>query len=174
MTKFFEEQTKEDIRLNSIGLPAGSAPNQIENVQSGMQDIFLSSIAWVTRRFLISPSQMPYAFRDEEHLTKFIEKPDGKGIPADPRQQMEPTRLLSYNWWRLPRVLFTKKPVFKIEDIKGTQVQDCRTPDVYQVCPGMGSGPDRIAWGEYYMALETGGRRHGRKLRREHLSMKLL
>jgi len=157
MTKFFEEQTNGKAKIEFY--PAsqlGSAPNQLENVQSGMQDIFLSSIAWVTRQvpdFTIT--QMPYAFRDEEHLTKFIEGPLGREYQQTLASKWN-TRIISHNWWRLPRVLFTKRPVFKIEDIKGLKFRIAELPMYPKYVTAWGAVPTRIAWGEYYMALKQG------------------
>ena len=157
MTKFFEEQTKGKYKIEFY--PAsqlGSAPSQIENVQSGMQDIFLSSIAWVTRQIPdYTITQMPYAFRDEEHLTKFIESPMGKEYQQTLTSKWN-TRLISYNWWRLPRVLFTKKPIYKIEDIKGLKFRIAELPMYPKYVSAWGAVPTRIAWGEYYMALKQG------------------
>jgi TRAP-type transport system periplasmic protein len=157
MTKFFEEQTKGKVKIEFY--PAsqlGSAPNQIENVQAGSQDIFLSSIAWVTRQIPdFTITQMPYAFRDEEHLTKFIESPMGKEYQQTLASKWN-TRLISYNWWRLPRVIFAKKPILKLEDMKGLKFRIAELPMYTKYVPAWGAVPTRIAWGEYYMALKQG------------------
>ena len=157
MTKFFEEQTKGKIKIEFY--PAsqlGNPPNQVENVQSGMQDIFVCSIAWVTRQvpdFTIT--QMPYAFRNEEHLTKFIESPMGREYQQTLISKWN-TRIISHNWWRLPRVIFAKKPIVKPEDMKGLKFRIAELPMYTKYVPAWGAVPTRIAWGEYYMALKQG------------------
>jgi tripartite ATP-independent transporter DctP family solute receptor len=156
-TKFFEEQTKGKAKIEFY--PAsilGSAPNQIENVQSGSQDIFNSSIGWVTRQIPdFTISQMPYAFRNQEHLTKFIESPLGQEYQKTLISKWN-TRILSYNWWRLPRVIFAKKPIFKIEDVKGLKFRIAELPMYPKYVSAWGAVPTRIAWGEYYLALKQG------------------
>ena len=156
-TKFFEEQTKGKAKVEFY--PAsilGSTENQLENVQSGMQDMFISSIACVTRQITdFKITSLPYAFRSAEHLRKYIESPLGQEYQKVLISKWN-QRILSYNWWRLPRVIFAKKPIFKIEDMKGLKFRIPSEPMPDKYVPAWGAVPNRIAWGEYYLALKEG------------------
>jgi len=155
--KLVEEKTKGKVKVEFY--PAsqlGNGPSQLENVTSGVQDFFISSFAWVTRQVKdFSIMQLPYAFRDHEHLTKFMEGPVGRRLRQELIKKWN-TRIISYNWWRLPRVIFAKKPIFKLEDLKGLKFRIPALPIWAKYVKAWGATPTRIAWGEYYLALKQG------------------
>jgi TRAP-type transport system periplasmic protein len=155
--KLFEEQTQGKAKVEFYAASIlGSAPSQIENVQSGGQDMFNSSIAWVTRQIPdFTISQMPYAFRNQEHLVKFIESPMGQEYQKTMISKWN-TRIISYNWWRLPRVVFAKKPINKPEDMKGLKFRIAELPLYPKYVSAWGAVPTRLAWGEYYLGLKQG------------------
>lgn len=156
-TKFVEEKTKGRVKIEFY--PAsqlGSAPNQIENVQSGMQDIFASSISWASRQIPdFNITQYPFVFRNPEHLIKFMQSSLGLEYQKTLISKWN-SRIISYNWWRLPRVIFAKKPIFKIEDLKGLKFRIPELPMYVKYVSAWGAVPTRIAWGEYYLALKQG------------------
>jgi len=134
----------------------GNAPAQLENVTAGAQDIFCSSFAWVgslIKDYAIL--QLPYVFRDADHLVKFMESPMTQGYRDDLGSKFQ-MKIIAYNWFRLPRVIFAKKPIFKIEDMKGLKFRMPFLPMYKKYVPAWGAIPVTVAWGEYYLALKQG------------------
>ena len=134
----------------------GSAPTQLENVTSGAQDFFISSFAWVGRQVKdFAIMQLPFCFKDHEHLKKFMDGPAGDELRQELLKKWK-TLVIAYNWWRLPRVIFGKKPIFKLEDMKGLKFRAPALPMYQKYVPAWGAAPTRVAWGEYYLALKQG------------------
>jgi TRAP-type C4-dicarboxylate transport system substrate-binding protein len=65
-------------------------------------------------------------------------------------------KVIAYNWWRLPRVIFATKPIFKLEDMKGLKFRMPNLPMYKKYVPAWGATPTTVAWGEYYLALKQG------------------
>jgi tripartite ATP-independent transporter DctP family solute receptor len=135
----------------------GSGPVQMENVQTGVQDIYIASIDWAAR--LVKDFNIPcaaFAFRDIPHFDKFMKSKVGMSMQERLIKNWN-TRIIAFNWYRLPRVFLSrKKPIRTAEDLVGMKM---RVPDIpifnlnFKI---WGSNPTRVAWTEYYLALAQG------------------
>ena len=65
-------------------------------------------------------------------------------------------KIIAYNFWRLPRVIFSKKPIFKLEDMKGLKFRMANLPMYKKYIPAWGASPTTVSWSEYYLALKQG------------------
>ena len=134
----------------------GGSVAQLENLQLGTQDMVSNVADWF--QYLDngwSALAIPFVFRDLAHVRKF----QGTPAYADLKKSMldkHGIRMIADNWYRLPRVLLTQKPVFKPADLDGLRL---RMPnlDTYLLTWGaLGVKPTVIEFSEAFLALKTG------------------
>jgi|SaaInl7_200m_RNA_FD_contig_71_22199_length_1677_multi_5_in_0_out_0_2 TRAP-type transport system periplasmic protein len=156
-TKLVEKKTNGKMKVNFYPSgQLGKGPAQLENVTLGVQDIYCSSFAWVGRLVKdFAVLQLPFVFRDHNHLAQFMESDVAKPY-RDELQSKWKMRVIAYNWWRLPRVIFAKKPIFTVEDMKGLKFRIANLPMYKKYVPAWGAAPTPVSWGEYYLALKQG------------------
>lgn len=154
--KLVEEKTNGEMKIEVY--PAGQlgdAVSMIENTIIGAQEMFANVMDWnqhVVKDFGIFA--MCFAFSDLDHINRFME--------TDKYKQMEQEminkglRILAKNWYRLPRAMVTKFPVFSIEDIKGHTFRMPALETYFRVWEGLGVNPVEIPWAEAYSALDRG------------------
>jgi len=133
----------------------GDAVSMIENTMMGAQEMFANVMDWnqhIVKDYGIFA--MTFAFSDVEHVKRFIE--------TDRYQEMEESmidegiRILAKNWYRLPRALVTKFPVFSIDDVKGHTFRMPALETYFRAWEHFGVNPVEIPWAEAYSALERG------------------
>ncbi len=134
----------------------GGSVAQLENLQLGTQDMVSNVADWY--QYLDngwSALAIPFVFRDLAHVRKF----QTTATYADLKKAMlekHGIRMIADNWYRLPRVLLTQKPVFKPADLEGMRL---RMPnlDTYLLTWGaLGAKPTVIEFSEAFLALKTG------------------
>ena len=156
-TEIIAKKTNGKLKVNFY--PAGqlgNAPSQVENITTGVQDLFFCSFGWASKQikdYVIA--MIPYTFRSQDHLDKFLNGPVGTDLKNQMIKKWR-TRVLAHNWWRLPKVIFAPKPIFKLEDIKGFKYRCANLPHYTKFVPAWGAVPTKIAWGEFYLALKQG------------------
>ncbi|MCM0761610.1 TRAP transporter substrate-binding protein [Sporomusa sphaeroides DSM 2875] len=130
----------------------GNDRDMTEGLQMGSVDFAL--VAGVLGNF--EPSlqimEMPYLFKNEEHLRKVIYGPIGDDLLGKLLSSSN-IRGLSF-WERGPRQLTTNKPVNSLEDIKGIKIRVPEIPPMVTAWKAMGANPTPMAWGEVYTALQ--------------------
>jgi len=95
-----------------------------------------------------------FTFRDEDHFARFLESPVFKGMVEQLRRQ-NGLRILAAAPTE-PRMLWTKRPITKLDDLKGLKM---RVPEIrayLMVWEALGTRPTRVTWAEVYLALKTG------------------
>jgi tripartite ATP-independent transporter DctP family solute receptor len=95
-----------------------------------------------------------FTFRDNEHLQTFIESPLCQEMCEVFRRQFG-LRILAAVPTQ-PRVLFSKKPVFGIEDIQGIKMRVPEIETYLRVWEALGTRPTRVTWAEVYLGLRQG------------------
>ena len=101
----------------------GDAVGMIENTIMGAQQLFANVMDWnqhIVQDFGILA--MCFAFRDIEHIKRFMETETYQAMEQEMIDE-HGVRILAKNWYRLPRAIVTKDPVFSIGDIKGRQLR---------------------------------------------------
>jgi tripartite ATP-independent transporter DctP family solute receptor len=133
----------------------GSVSEQIQAVKSGAQQIMVNAIGeFVPFYKKLGTFDLPYIYRDIEHVSKVGEKftslIDQNDVVA--RTGM---RLVAA-WIRTPRQLNTKFPVNKLEDMKGIKLRVPQQPVSVALWKALGAVPMVIPSAEIYTALATG------------------
>ncbi len=137
------------------GAQLGNFVSQMEAVRSGAQDVVWGSLAWLgnfIKDYQIL--QMPYGFKSQEQLDKFMDSPLGQDLKK---------QLLDRGWFLasqraagLPKVMISKKPIFTPDDLKGVKMRIPEYPIYVKAFEALGTRPVRVTWGEAYLALAQG------------------
>ena len=99
---------------------------------------------------------VPFIFRDADHLQAFWRSDIGKEINARSIDQYNVYTYADTVALRGARYLTANKPITSVDDVKGLKL---RTPNVEGVVASWtaaGANVTPIAWGELYSALQTG------------------
>jgi TRAP-type transport system periplasmic protein len=134
----------------------GDATSQLEAVFLGSQDMFIDAQSWMTQYVPEkSIEAMFFTFDDQEHYTAFIES-DLHSELEEELLALTGARTIANNWFRLPRVMASKRPIYSLDDLQGLKM---RVPDIkgymFSV-QALGISPTQIPWGEVYLSLQQG------------------
>jgi len=137
----------------------GHAPDQVEAVKLGMQEMFLGSFAWWGAHVEETEiPNIPFMFDDRDHYHKWIDQilvP--KLMPVLIKNANQRFINLDYKWHRGPfRVLCSKRAIFAPEDLKGLRLRLWPARAVQRTWQGFGANTVTIDWSEAYLALKQG------------------
>jgi len=101
---------------------------------------------------------LPFAFRDRDHWSKFMDSPMAKKWKEELANKSGLSYLGNYGeFLRGPyRVLISKKPVFKLEDVKGLKLRMYKSEMVMNIWKELGANVILLAYTETYQGLKTG------------------
>lgn len=134
----------------------GSSVAQIENLQLGTQDMHSNVADWYQH---LDPAwsalAMPFLFSGVEHVQRFQ---DTDTYAAWKQNMIDEhgVRMLADNWYRLPRVLITRTPVFTVEDLDGMKLRMPNLETYIETWSALGAKPTVIAYAEAFLAMKTG------------------
>jgi tripartite ATP-independent transporter DctP family solute receptor len=134
----------------------GDAVSMIENVMMGALDMFANVADWnqnVVKDYGIMA--MPFAFRDQEHMKKFLASDLYAGMKKEMIEKKN-LRVLADNWYRVPRVLVTKFPVTSLKDLEGRKFRLANIKAYVETWKALGMKPTILPWSESYLSLKTG------------------
>jgi tripartite ATP-independent transporter DctP family solute receptor len=99
---------------------------------------------------------LPFVFRDENHMRKVIDGPIGQElldkVTADPR-----SKLVVLGWMDAgTRNVYAKKPVTKPADLKGQKIRMMGNPIFVETMNAMGGNGISMGFSELFSALQTG------------------
>jgi len=99
---------------------------------------------------------LPFIFRDQDHMRKVIDGPIGdellEKISANPN-----TRLVALGWMDAgTRNVYSNKPVTKPGDLKGMKVRMMGNPIFVETMNAMGGNGVAMGFNELYSAMQTG------------------
>jgi tripartite ATP-independent transporter DctP family solute receptor len=157
MGRKFEAATKGKYRMqmfpNSV---LGSEKTMIEQTQVNAIQILRTSLGPVGPVVPdVNVFNMPFVFRNEEHMRKVIDGPIGDEILQ--KITASPARLVALGWMDGgSRSLYTKRPVRKPEDLKGQKVRMMGNPLFVDTMNAMGGNGISMGYSEVYSALQTG------------------
>jgi tripartite ATP-independent transporter DctP family solute receptor len=99
---------------------------------------------------------MPFIFRDENHMRKVIDGPIGQELLE--RTSSAPTsRLIVLGWMDGgTRNVYSNKPVTKPADLKGMKIRMMGNPIFVETMNAMGGNGVAMGFNELYSALQTG------------------
>ncbi len=99
---------------------------------------------------------LPFIFRDEEHMRKVIDGPIGQEL-LDKISNSPASRLIALGWMDSgTRNLYTKKPVKSPADLKGLKIRMMGNPVFVDTMNAMGGSGVMMSFSELYSALQTG------------------
>ncbi|KIL37588.1 C4-dicarboxylate ABC transporter substrate-binding protein [Cohnella kolymensis] len=132
----------------------GNDRDMIEGMQMGSVDFAL--VAGVLSNFYepYSILELPYLFRDKDHLEKVLYGDVGTKLKKDLLDNAQ-VRGLEF-WVRGPRELTANKKIEKVEDLKGLKIRVPEIPASIAAWKAMGASPTPMAFGEVYSSLQTG------------------
>ena len=98
---------------------------------------------------------MPFVFRDENHMRKVIDGPIGKELLD--KLTASSARLVALGWMDAgTRNVYAKKPVTKPADLKGMKIRMMGNPLFVDTMNAMGGNGISMGFGELFQALQTG------------------
>src|SRR2546428_12579640 len=99
---------------------------------------------------------MPFIFRDEQHMRKVIDGPIGQELLE--RTSNAPTsRLIVLGWMDAgTRNVYSNKPVTKPADLKGMKIRMMGNPLFVETMNAMGGNGVAMGFNELYSAMQTG------------------
>jgi len=158
---YIEEKTKGEIKVQIFpSAQLGRAPDMLEAVKMGSQDIFVGGIvwytAWVPKAGLI---EVPFMFNEREHHQRWVEKVMNTEIQQEviKKGNQRFINLRGVRWDRGPfRVIASRKPIFTPEDLKGLKLRVWPSRVVPRAWKGFGCDVRTIDWSEVYLALQQG------------------
>lgn len=132
----------------------GNDRDLIEGMQMGTVDMAIA--AGVISNFApkFSLLELPYLFRDYDHLTKVLYGPVSEDLKSYLLDEAE-IRALSF-WTRTSRQLTSNKKVESLEDLQGIKIRVPEIPAMVDAWKALGANPTPMAFGDVYTALETG------------------
>ena len=99
---------------------------------------------------------MPFIFRDEQHMRKVIDGPIGAEL-LDKINTNPNTRIIALGWMDAgTRNVYSNKPVTKPADLKGMKVRMMGNPIFVETMNAMGGNGVAMGFNELYSAMQTG------------------
>jgi TRAP-type transport system periplasmic protein len=129
----------------------GNDRDMTEGMRLGSVDLAL--IAGVLSNFepRMGLLEIPYIFRDTEHMRKVLNGPIGSELA----QALLKSGIRVLGWWeRGPRELTANKPVKGLHDLKGMKIRVPEIPVSVESWRAMGANPTPMAFGEVYSGLQ--------------------
>ncbi len=137
------------------GSQLGEEKAVIEQVQFGAIDITRVSISPVSA-FVpkLDAFQMPYLYRDSDHMWKVLKGDIGMELLAS----LEPFGFIGLGWFEAGARSFynSKKPVYTPADLKGMKIRVQESELMLGLVRSFGAIPTPMPYGEVYSGLQTG------------------
>jgi TRAP-type transport system periplasmic protein len=137
--------------------PGGSLGNErdnLEGVRMGTIHMsFVNPATTVNFEPLLGILDMPFLFRDIEHVHKVLDGSIGEKIAEALRKTSE-VRVTT--WFdTLFRVVLSTRPINRLEDFKGLKIRVPESLVYTRIFRLLGANPTPLPWGEIYTALQT-------------------
>jgi tripartite ATP-independent transporter DctP family solute receptor len=158
MGKKLEQQTNGRISIQMFpAMQLGGEKEMIEQAQVGALQLARISVGPVgTIVDELNVFNMPFVFRNEEHMRKVIDGEIGKEmlekISTNPR-----TQLIGLCWMDAgSRNVYTKKAIRTPEDLKGLKIRMMGNPIFVDTMNAMGGNGISMGFDQLYNAMQTG------------------
>ena len=137
------------------GSQLGQEKAAIEQVQFGAIDFTRVSISvFASFAAQMNSLQMPYLFRDIDHMWKVLKGPIGEELLAS----LDSANFVGLGWFEAGARSFynTKRSVQKPEDLEGLKIRVQESDLMVSLVKAFGAVPTPMPYGEVYSALQTG------------------
>lgn len=157
MARLVEERSGGDLRVEVFDSDKlGTSVGQIENLQLGTQDMHSNVADWY--QYLDqdwAALAMPFLFSGVGHVQRF-QATDTYAGWLESMVENHGVRMLADNWYRMPRVLIARTPVFKPADLEGMKLRMPNLETYIETWGALGAKPTVIAYNEAFLAMKTG------------------
>jgi len=155
--RLVEQYSKGALKVEVFeGDKLGKPEAQIENLQLGTQDFHGDVSDWLQKLDKDwATLAMPFLFSGIDHVKKFQATPEYAKMKENVIKN-NGVRIIADNWYRLPKVLITTKPIFKPADLQGVKLRMPNLATYIDTWSAFGARPTPLAWNEAYLAMKTG------------------
>lgn len=159
--EFFKKtlEAKSNGRFAVSLYPAGQLGEErelIEQAKMGSVDLVTVNSAPLSLHFpKFDLFVLPYLFRDEPHLQRFVDGPVGQKL-AEEFEKATNTKLLAYWANGVRHTFLPKKAITGPDDFKGVKIRVMNNEVYIGLFNALGAMPTPMAYGEVYTALSTG------------------
>lgn len=138
------------------GSQLGSLRQMFEAISLGTQEAGIFDAATPANADpAIGILELPYMFRDLDHVHKMIDGPLGEQVLDGTRKKTGVRTIAGYD--TTFRKTFTKgKAINSLDDLKGLKVRVPESPAYVETFKLLGASPTPVAWGELYTSLASG------------------
>jgi tripartite ATP-independent transporter DctP family solute receptor len=158
MGKKMEAQTSGRISIQMFpSMQLGGEKEMIEQAQVGALQIARISVGAMGPVVDdLNVFNLPFVFRDEQHMRKVIDGPIGQEL-LDRISASPQSRLIVLGWMDAgTRNVYANKPVAKPADLKGMKIRMMGNPLFVETMNAMGGNGVAMGFNELYSALQTG------------------
>ena len=144
------------LKVNFIqGEQLGTDVQVIEQMMQGSVHIYGDVLDWYSNWVKdYSILAWGFTFRDADHMQRFLDSPTYAAM-AEKLRKEQGLRILAAAPTQ-PRILFSKKPIGNLNDLKGVKMRVPEIKTYLTLWETLGTRPSRLAWGEIYLGLKTG------------------
>lgn len=156
--KLIKAKTNGEIDIKVVGSSQlGAGRNAIEAVQAGSLEFTHSTNSYLgafdQARLIFD---LPFIFRDADHMKKVMDGPIGKEFTAATEKAMDVTLFMD-GMVEGPRVTFNRaRAITTPKDFQGLKIRVMENPINLATFKAMGANPVPMAIGELYLALQQG------------------
>jgi len=156
MGKKLEKETNGRLTMQMYhSMQLGGEKEMIEQAQVGALQIARVSVGALGPIVDdLNVFNMPFIFRDENHMRKVIDGPIGAELLE--KVTASPARLVGLGWMDAgTRNVYTSKPITKPADLKGLKMRTMGNPLFVETMNAMGGNGVPLGYNELYSALQT-------------------
>jgi TRAP-type transport system periplasmic protein len=136
----------------------GTTVQMVEAVRMGAQDFMVEQLTWYQEFEGMSALRyfaLPAGFRSPDQAKKFMNSARGKELQETLRTKHN-IRFLDATWDRPARQVASRKPIYKLEDLKGLKIRVPEQELWVGAWKAQGTNPTPIAWPEVYTSVQQG------------------
>jgi len=134
----------------------GSLVEMIENVRNGAQEISLASPAWFSQFYpKIDMLEMPFLVTNWDEGRRLLSSKAYSDL-LDSAEKATGVRIFATFPFGFRNIVNSKRPVTKMDDLKGLKLRVINSPTQLAVWRALGANPVGMAWSEVYQAVQTG------------------
>jgi tripartite ATP-independent transporter DctP family solute receptor len=156
MGKKLEKETNGRLTMQMYhSMQLGGEKEMIEQAQVGALQIARVSVGALGPIVDdLNVFNMPFIFRDENHMRKVIDGPIGAELLE--KVTASPARLVGLGWMDAgTRNVYSNKPITKPADLKGMKMRTMGNPLFVETMNAMGGNGVPLGYNELYSALQT-------------------
>ncbi|MDR1535691.1 MAG: TRAP transporter substrate-binding protein [Planctomycetota bacterium] len=144
-----------DVHAGTIGT---NEDELVEKVQLGAADLVVASPGFMTKAGIpeVDMFSLLYLFNDFTHWEKAVDGVAGRNLAKIINQKSGNAFRIAAYWSAGVRNYYGKKPINKIDDLRGMKIRTQMSGVVADFWKKTGAIPTQVAWGELYQALQQG------------------